>query len=539
LWRFKLRKTFLAISIILLIGALVYNEVYSSNTGLGTVPPCNMPQQCYWSVPNGLVSPLSSGSYNGAYSVNSNSTMDFDVAGKEPQEPLTGLSYYINTTGTTTIVFRNNIIPTVTCNCSFSFTSSSTILTFSNGLSLSQFTLVWGLGSVSLEQPRVLFLDDFLTGTVADQGWIIDLYKSPATPPGPYTTAGYLGMVARSTSSVETVHVINPAFTPSSYTGQNIIVKRKLTFALYPFTMKSSTLLSDIRLGMSPLISSSQAYPGSHPNGTPFVDDGNNCSSPTLTDGIGSDFVEIQNTGYVYVVTCGDGGFNRSALYSGSLDPTLYTVATVETYGAFCSFCTDNIHPGIAWVWFRVYQEDNSGNVITSADKNLNFTTNIAPYYQKTYIFSSQTNNDGAASNEQTFIDLVQMQNYGSPVCLFGCIPPPNLVGISPFGSIWASIVSLCQWMGLGNLSMGAFFLFALLNGIVEGFTFAIGIKYGQGAPTYVMLAEFVGLSAIFLTSGLMGSIWIFAILVTDVVVALFTFNTVFLKGGRNIGGGV
>ena len=476
------------------------------------------------------------GRYNNVYGFSSNSTFVFNVNSLETQEPAlgsgTGLSFTITTTGPTTVTFQTGLAPTVTCTCTSSLVGTNEKLVFSSGLSVSAFTIVWGLTPILTEPFKVLFLDNFLTGTVADQGWTIDLYSSPQSTTGGFTSGGYFAMQAKSTSAAESIHVSTPIFVPSQYAGQNIIVKRKTTFAMYPFARINPTITAYLHLGTSSLLSSG-TYPGTSPANTPTISSNNGCNTSGTTDDIGGDYFYMTNTGYIEADTCGDPSGTHTFYPLETVDPTLYTVFTIESYGQFCSTCTDNVHPGIAWVWFRVYQENSQGLVISSSEKTLNATSNIAPYFNPQYIFVSQYNYDSAATNEVSYLNLVQSQNYGSPVCLFGCIPPINLIGLAPFSSIWASVVSLCQWMGLGDLSMGAFFLFTIVIGIVIGATFMVGVNYGSGAPTFVIVSEFIGISAIFLTSGLMGSVWLFAILICDVVVALFTFNYVFLGGGR------
>src|SRR5438309_1567041 len=83
---------------------------------------------------------------------------------------------------------------------------------------------------------------------------------SQVTIPGEYTSAGFLSMIAQSSSSVETVHVNNPiAYNPGVYSGLEI-VKRKLTASLYPFQKKDTGNNAAIMIGMSPLLTSG-VYP--------------------------------------------------------------------------------------------------------------------------------------------------------------------------------------------------------------------------------------------------------------------------------------
>src|SRR5207249_338610 len=89
------------------------------------------------------------------------------------------------------------------------------------------------------------------------------------------------------------------------------------------------------------------------------------------------------------------------------------------TRGVFCFTCPNHAQPGSSWVYYRAYQRDNSGSLISLTDKTMNFTANITPLYQTVYAFISQGNFNSAATGQTSRIDLVQVQNYGSfPVCL-------------------------------------------------------------------------------------------------------------------------
>lgn len=519
------KKILFGISIFLIVFAAsldAYQAFSGSIPGLGTV----VSSRGQYSVPNGTLQPINAlaASFFNYTGTVSNNTISFDVLGTENAEPNGGLVYNVTTTGSITVTFLG-AQPKVICGfCTSSYTGRREVISYSGSVS-DTLIVVWTGQAFTAESKKVLLIDDFLTGPIIDSQWTIDLYNSPANFPGEFTSAGFLSMQAKSTSGIETVHATVPIYNPSSYTT-GVAVKRKMTVSMYPFAKLESPATASVRVGLDPLLLTG-SYPGNAPAGTPNTDFSGNCaeSSP-----IGSAFLVLYNDGSAFAGTCGDGSKNFISIATG-LNPSLYTVATVETYGIFCSSCTDNVYSGTEWIYFRVYQEDSNSIVISSSDNNLNFTSGVAPLFQKTYAFISQFNTNSAATNQQSYIDLVQVQNYGSPVCLFGCIPPIDLTGLTPFSSIWASIVSLCQWMGLGNLGMGAFFLFVLLNCIVIGATVAVGTTYGDGAPTFVVVAEFFGISAVFLTLGLMGSVWLFAILIVDVVVALFTFRTVFLKG--------
>ena len=129
--------------------------------------------------------------------------------------------------------------------------------------------------------------------------------------------------------------------------------------------------------------------------------------------------LQIDNNGISTITTCGHGGTsNNGNVLATGLNPTLYTVETLETYGVFCSTCQDDILATTGWVYFRIYQRDTNGKLITSSDHSLNFTSNIAPLYQTSYVFIDQINQNTASTGQVSKIDLVQVQNYGSPICL-------------------------------------------------------------------------------------------------------------------------
>lgn len=383
------------------------------------------------------------------------------------------------------------------------------------------------------ELKNVLFLDDFIHGNpLLSSSWTIDNYAASGTIPGEYTSAGFLSMIAQSSSSVETVHVNNPiAYNPGSYSGLEI-VKRKLTASLYPFQKKDTGNNAAIMIGMSPLLTSG-AYPSTTPQNTPFVDLNINCVSPAaVNDAIGTEYIQMYTSGDVKAVSCGDGGFNRFNLVNG-LDPTLYTVFTVETSGIFCKTCTDNTFSGSAWVWFRVYQNDGNGAIIASTDTSLNMTSNIAPLFQKTYVFASLQNNNGAATHQTSYIDLVQLQNYGSPVCLFGCLPPVIEVGNlpPPLSSIWAGLVNLAAALGQGDIGFGSMILFGI-------FTLPVILTYAATRSTMLVASEFLGILGLLMASGLFGSIWVFGIVLSMGYLAFGIIKKMFLSSGMGGGGG-
>jgi hypothetical protein len=117
-------------------------------------------------------------------------------------------------------------------------------------------------------------------------------------------------------------------------------------------------------------------------------------------------------------------------------------------------------------VYFRVYQEDSTGKILQATDKNQNFTLNIAPLFQTTYAFVSQQNNNAGATGQISKIDFVQVQNYGSPVCLvapagFLCTRLPAVPsGIIGNNGLVGLIAWLANQIGFGDEQAGAIIFF-------------------------------------------------------------------------------
>jgi hypothetical protein len=458
----KKKRILLTVALMLMISAVALDayQVFSGTIpGTGTV----VSSRGKFSVPNGSLVPTNPNPafyFNGT-GFSGNNTIAFDLLGSENLEPSLGLAYNVTTTGSMTITYLAAQPKKVICgNCIFSYNGKREIITYSGAFS-DVLVVVWS-SLVGVQEPQsVLFRDDFLyTNPLIESSWTIDQYTNPGTNSGEYTSSGYLVMKATSIAT-ETVHVSSPIYNPASY-STGTAVKRKLTIALIPFA-KTEAATANIRVGLSAL-QTAGAYPSSGPYGTPFVDGNNNCIG-NANDPIGTSYMLMDNSGGVIVSTCGDGGNNRVTLETG-LNPSLYTVFTVETYGIFCSTCTDNAYTGTTWTWFRAYQEDSTGRILSATDKNLNFTSNIAPLFQTNYAFVSQLNSNAGASGQLTKIDFVQVQNYGSPVCLvapagFLCsrLPavPNNIIGKN-------GLVGLIAWLanqiGFGDEQAGAIILF-------------------------------------------------------------------------------
>jgi hypothetical protein len=394
--------------------------------------------------------------YNGTDNAQTH-TITFDVLGIETQQPKTGVVFSVSTTGPITVKFIGSQPSVICAQCSFSYAGATETITYAGGKT-DTLTVIWLSTLVTkTESQSVLFRDDFLyTNPLLESSWTIDQYTQPGTNPGEYTSSGYL--IMKGSMNVETVHVTNPMYQPSAYTT-GTAVKRKMTAALIPFSKLENPATANIRIGFAPLLTSG-TYPGSAPYGTPSVDNLGFCGG---VNPIGTAYVFFDNSGSVATGACGDGAVSGPTLESG-LNPSLYTVFTIETYGIFCSTCADNAYVGSTWVFFRVYQEDSTGTVLSATDKNLNVTSGVAPLFQTTYSFISQQN--GNLGNQISKIDFVQVQNYGSPVCLvapagFLCSRLPTVPnGIIGNNGLVGLIAWLANQIGFGDEQIGALILF-------------------------------------------------------------------------------
>lgn len=434
-----------------------------------------------FSVSTGSMVQTQEGFYNKITLYPLNNTIRFNITSLEPSQhgspPIS--KFTITTTGTMYVVFDTNIVnPIVQCSCTVFLTASGNMpeirLTFTPGISNSPLVIIWRNNPINEPgSQKVLFIDDFLyTNPLLSSLWQMDTYSGGTT--GSYTASGFLIMKATNKSQ-ETNHVIQSSFIPSiSGYFNGTAVKRKLTVALFPFTKSENPATGSVRVGMGPLLPTG-AYPGNAPAGTPYMSNSGPCIGGTSA--IGSDVIYINNVGLVVMETCGDGSFNSVVL--STINPALYTVLTVETFGIYCSTCTDNVYMGTSWVWFRIYQRDSNGVLIGSTDQNQNFTSNVAPLYQASYVFVNQNNGNAAATGQVSKIDIVQLQNYGSPVCLglvaplivpggFLCTRLPPIPG--GFGSgIIGDFAYLAFLIGFGDEQIGALILFMIFSG---GFSF-------------------------------------------------------------------
>lgn len=401
----------------------------------------------------------------GSMTAYANGTIMFNVTNFELSQIVYQFSLTSYGNGTFPIKFWGRIPLQVIANnaLSSSYVFPSEIIQY-NSVQNTPLIVIYGLAK---EGQTVLFRDDFLyTNPLIESSWTIDQYQNPGINSGEYTSSGYLIMKA-TTIAQETVHVTNAMYQSQAYsTGTS--VKRKITMALIPFAKKEAAT-ADIRAGFAPLLSTG-VFPGASPYGTPDFDQGGNCAmSAIATDNIGIEYLFMDNSGTVIASNCydngGSGTANAATLESG-LDPTKYTVFTIVTYGIFCSTCPDNAYTGTSWVWFRIYQEDATGKVVSSTDKNMNFTSNVSPLYQTNYAFITQRNSNGGATGQLSKIDFLSVQNYGSPVCLiapagFLCSRlPPVPSGIIGNNGIVGLIAWLANQIGFGDEQMGALILF-------------------------------------------------------------------------------
>ena len=417
--------------------------------------------------------------YNKITEYPANNTIRFDIAGLELTQHNLQDKFTVLSSGVLNIVFDTVIqSPGVNCPgvCTVQpFTASGVykgIVITKTGPPDPPLIITWTSNLLS-ETPtgEVLFIDDFLyTNPLAQSQWTVDSYNSPQSSAGVSTSSGYLIMKAQAANSIEAVHVTNPSFSPSPSILNGTIIKRKLTVSLYPFTKLETPVTSDLRIGMMPLLASG-AFPGNAPAGTPYEDPSNNCSPSPPS--IGAVYMSIGNAKNSPVIAhvCGAGVTTTQTI--ANLNGTSYTVITVETYGIYCTSCTAHAYPGTSWAWFRIYQRDASGKLIAGSDNNFNVTTPVGSLYQPTYISLIQTNSNGATTGQVTKIDLVQLQNYGSPVCLnvpggFLCTSFPRIPGNFGAGVI-SDFAFLSNLLGFGDPQAGAVLLFLILSG---GFCF-------------------------------------------------------------------
>jgi hypothetical protein len=381
-------------------------------------------------------------------------------------------------------------------------------------------------GPYPIESQKVLFIDDFIyTNPLLESQWTIDRYTTNANT-GISTSSGYLQIVAQSTNSLTGVHVTQPAIDPSTATADGAVEKRKLTVSLIPYTKNETSFTSNLQIGLGPLRSTG-GFPGSYPYSTPVLE-GAGCLSFGAAQDIGHEFFYIDNTGQVKSQTCGDPSGTPNIHTFNKIDPTRYTVITILTSAIACSNCQDHVQPGTAWVWFRIYQRDTNGNLVTATDQNFNVTSGVAPYYQTSYLYISQFNNNNAATGQLSKIDLVQLQNYGSPVCL--SVPggtlctrlPPIPSGLGQ--GLISDIAWLANQIGFGDEQIGAIIMFMVLStgfafipfiltrnylvggtGLLLVFTFFI---YAGFIPTWMLFIPilFGGVLGVLLVNRLLGS---------------------------------
>jgi hypothetical protein len=452
-----------------------------------------------------------------------NGTILFNVTGLELVQVIYRFSLQSYGNGTWNIRFQGIIPIQVTANSASSITYNFPSEQIS--YTTSQITpLIVIYGPVyPTEAQKVLFIDDFAyTNPLTESAWTIDRYATNINS-GISTSGGYLIMTAQ-TTGVQTVHVTNPIYNAASSTT-GLVTKRKMTVSLIPFSKLETPFTASIETGTASLYANGP-FPGTIPYGTPIY---GSCASSGPT--IGNSYFTLTNAGSLTFTHCynnnGVPTTNGGTLETG-LDPTLYTVLTVETAGLFCSTCPDDMQKSTGWVWFRAYQRDNSGSLISSTDKNMNLTTNVSPLSQTNYAFITQSNFNSAATGQVSKIDLVQVQNYGSPVCL--SVPggrlctslPPIPTGLGQ--GLISDIAWLANQIGFGDEQIGAIIMFMVLStgfafipfiltrnylvggtGLLLVFTFFI---YAGFIPTWMLFIPilFGGVLGVLLVNRLLGS---------------------------------
>jgi hypothetical protein len=475
--RRRARGKLLLVAVILMTSAVVLNVYSGTIPGFGTI----VSSRGTISVPNGTLSPTNAlaASFFNATGFVGNNTIAFDVLGVEQNEPSGGLVYSVTTTGTITVTYLGAQPRVICSSCAAVYNGKREIITYSGAVSDTLIVVWTALGRLTEPGfPATLFKDQFLyQNPYLTNSWTIDRYG--ASDPTASTSGGNLLFTSSSSVSTQTVHVTLASFNPSTANYQTgTTVKRKLTIGLVPFTLKTSSITGTLHLGLSALMPSG-AIPGGHPYGTPAADSGNDScnTSGTLSDA-GNSYVYITNMGYFEGDICSDpsGSKNLYPMYTG--DPTLFSVVTIETYGVFCSACSDNVQTGTAWIFFRVYQEDKTGAIIRASDNSINVTgvsgASLAPLVNPTYIFLSQHNS--GTSGLVSKIALVDLQNFGSPVLL---PPPPSNIPFPTCGTlacpgIQPLIVMLSGFAGNGNSQLGAMIVYFIVMGLTA---FAVAVK--------------------------------------------------------------
>jgi hypothetical protein len=499
--------------VVMIVGAWAGPGITTSHTGTFTAT-------------NGSWSPQNNGVYKTMGRIAANSTWKLNVAGYESIEPSSGIKSSITTNGggTMTLDYIGSQPSQVICShCSFSYNGYEEVVTYQASLS-DTLSILWNIlpsPITALTEPQtVLLSDDFLyPGPLIDGFWTMDQYNSPGSFTGEYTSSGYLVMSANASNGNEAVHTTSSIYNPGSYSNDTA-VKRKMTVALIPFSQGGPNTVA-LKIGFSSLLSTG-SYPGNTPYNTPYYDTTGLCNADGgANDRIGSEYIYMNNVPGATSVACGDGGTSFHTFSPTGLSPTSYTVFTVETFGIFCTsasiVCADNALAGTSWVWFRLYQEDSKGKI--TYDQSFNSTTGVAPLYQKLYAFIYQFNDGSSGSHGVSKIDFVEIQNYGSPVCLvapggFLCTRLPSVPNSILGGN---GIVGLFAWLanqiGFGDEQAGAIILFFGMFVVTVAFPFFImrSIEVGAGSfflelgffvytgflPIWVLVIVFLGLAAV------------------------------------------
>jgi len=282
---------------------------------------------------------------------------------------------------------------------------------------------------------KVLFGDDFLgPNPNVNDAWTYASTFSDATAKAS-TKAGYMILNSLGTTRTSQVFVRHPAYV-QDYSAITFI-ERKLTVSVIPF-MRSESSTAALKIGFSEMLLTGNSFLSPHPD---FDDD--------CTGNVSTEYARIYNNGAVNLVTCSGGSQTVTSL--PSIIVNRYTVVTIvyKTIGPSGTSSTPNLS-----VSMRVYQRSASTGGITY-DQNVTVTTGVTPINKANYVFIAlQSYSDNQALSQ---IDLVHLQNYGSPIDLrLPTVPPPSA---SQSGWI-GGMVYLAQLIGFGNQFMGSVFLY-------------------------------------------------------------------------------
>jgi hypothetical protein len=464
--RVRVRKRIALVAVVVFILSFAV-EIYAGSQppGPGTSVSCIATTRlCTYGDPNGNLTQIQTTGAFRPYNGSDNAAahiISFDVLGIESVQPPSGVVFTVTTSGSLAVKFIGSK-PTVTCaQCSSSYSGTTETVTYAGGKT-DTLTVVWNVITGILPEPgfpTLLYQDNFqYPYQELSNGWIVDSYASSVI--GAYTQGGFL--VFNGPSSPKSVHIGTASFSPSGIDmsgnaplSSNTLIERKLTIAGYPFKQAGSNTAS-LKVGLTPLLTSG-GFPGTTPYGSPYYDTTGSCNADgSANDHIGSEYIYFNNAGGIVFTTCGDGSFNKITMTSVP-DPTLFTIFTLETNAVYCGTCTDNAQTGSQWAWMRVYQENSAGKILN--DQSLNFTSNVAPLFQNSYVFLTLASSSGSTRSS---FNLVNLQNHFTPVQVIPTtgIPPPTASSPGLVG-LFAEFASL-----FGDITIGGYITFGIFIAI-------------------------------------------------------------------------